>query len=308
LTEGYVDVLSLHQYGFENSCGVLGTALTREQVHRLSGLVGRVDLVFDGDNAGRKAALRSAEMILTQGLTCRVLCMPEDEDVDSVLQKFGAQRLQDLIEAAVDGLEYCMRMITQTRSPKEILQWAKEFVRQLKTHDLHSFYLPKLAAGLGLSEAEWRQVLPDSVAGQAQRTGKSGLEACKPSQRDKNLLAFAVRFPEYHGQLRDLGLEGALATERGRIFWSKICGADPHTILAGLDQGEKQFYVECQMRLDVTFDDGRDEWDEVRDFLRQTDPRRELESLGESLRKARQEGDFQEELRLLALIQVRTQG
>jgi DNA primase len=308
LTEGYVDVLSLHQYGFENSCGVLGTALTREQVHRLSGLVGRVDLVFDGDNAGRKAALRSAEMILTQGLTCRVLCMPEDEDVDSVLQKFGAQRLQDLIEAAVDGLEYCMRMITQTRSPKEILQWAKEFVRQLKTHDLHSFYLPKLAAGLGLSEAEWRQVLPDSVAGQAQRTGKSGLEACKPSQRDKNLLAFAVRFPEYHGQLRDLGLEGALATERGRIFWSKICGADPHTILAGLDQGEKQFYVECQMRLDVTFDDGRDEWDEVRDFLRQTDQRRELESLGESLRKARQEGDFQEELRLLALIQVRTQG
>lgn len=308
LTEGYVDVLSLHQFGFENSCGVLGTALTREQVHRLSGLVGLVDLVFDGDNAGRKAALRSAEMILTQGLKCRVLCLPEGEDVDSVLQKFGAQRLRDLIAASVDGLEYCMRMITQTRSPKEVLQWAKEFVRQLKTHDLHSFYLPRLAAGLGLSEAEWRQVLPDSGTGQGLGAAKTGLEACKPSQRDKNLLAFAVRFPEYHGQLRDLGLEAALATERGRIFWSKICGADPHVILAGLDQGEKQFYVECQMRLDVTIDDGRDEWDEVREFLRQTGQRRELESLGETLRRARRNGDFQEELRLLALIQARTQG
>ena len=67
LTEGYVDVLSLHQFGFGNSCGVLGTALTPEQVHRLSGLTGRVDLVFDGDNAGRKAALWVAEMILGQG-------------------------------------------------------------------------------------------------------------------------------------------------------------------------------------------------------------------------------------------------
>lgn len=307
LTEGYVDVLSLHQFGFENSCGVLGTALTGEQVHRLSGLVGRIDLVFDGDNAGRKAALRSAEMILTQGLRCRVLCLPEGEDVDSVLQKFGAERLRTLIDGSVDGLEYCMRQVTQSRSPKDVLQWAGGFVRQLKTHDLLSFYLPRLAAGLGLSEAEWRQILPDSGAGQ-KGEHRMALETCKPSQRDKNLLAFAVRFPEYHGQLRTMGLASALATERARVFWNKICGVDPGTVLGSLDQGEKQFFVECQMRPDVTVDDGRGEWDEVREFLRQTGLRRELESLGESLRTARQDGDFQEELRLLALIQARTQS
>lgn len=304
LTEGYVDVLSLHQFGFENSCGVLGTALTVQQVHRLGGLVGRIDLVFDGDNAGRKAALRSAEMILTQGLKCRVLCLPEGEDVDSILQQYGRERLQELIEAAVDGLEYCMRMVSETLAPKDIVQWARTFVGKLGSPDLQAYYLPRLPAGLGLSETQWRQVLPQPVEGSG---GQDKLAACTPGQRDRNLLAFAVRFPEYHGELHELGLEEALSTSRGRSFWTKIFGADPNMILTTLDQGEKQFYVECQMRADVTPEDGRDEWDEVRNFLRQNGQRRDLDFLNAALRKARQDGDFQEELRFLALIRARTQ-
>ena len=308
LTEGYVDVLSLHQFGFENSCGVLGTALTKEQVHRLSGLVGRVDLVFDGDNAGRKAALRSAEMILTQGLKCRVLLMPEGEDVDSVLQKHGRERLEELMACAVDGLDFCMRYVSETKSPKEVLQWARGFVKQLGDHDLQSYYLPKLPAGLGLSEAQWRQVLPDPGRTSDATASGTRLETCKPAQLDRDLLAFAVRFPEYHGELHELGLGTALATDRGRIFWKKIFGANPHEVLSTLDQGEKQFYVQCQMRSDVTVDDGRGEWDEIREFLQQTGRRRELDSLNAGLRKARLSGDFQEELRLLALIQTKRQG
>ncbi|MDY0225620.1 MAG: DNA primase [Desulfomicrobium apsheronum] len=306
LTEGYVDVLSLHQFGFENSCGVLGTALTPEQVHRLSGLVGQVDLVFDGDNAGRKAALRSAEMILSQGLKCRVLCLPDGEDVDSVLQKNGRESLLELSAQAADGLDYCLRQLSANQSPKEVLNWAIGFMSRLGKLDWKSFYLPKLAAGLGLSETELRRTLDEKGTGVA-ASAPAGLEQCKPSQLDRNLLAFAVRFPEYHGQLHELGLGEALATERGKIFWSKIFGVSPHEVLSRMDQGEKQFYVQCQMRTDVTVDDGRSEWDEVQNFLRQTGQRRELESLNFGLRKARQSGDFQEELRLLALIQAKTQ-
>lgn len=308
LTEGYVDVLSLHQFGFENSCGVLGTALTPEQVHRLSGLVGQVDLVFDGDNAGRKAALRSAEMILTQGLKCRVLCMPEGEDVDSVLQKHGRESLLELSAKAMDGLDYCLRQLSADHAPRDVLNWATGFMARLKQLDWQAYYLPKLAAGLGLSEAELRRTLGDKGAAAAAVPASAPLAQCKPSQLDRDLLAFAVRFPEYHEQLRELGLDRALATDRGRIFWNKIYGVNPHEVLGKLDQGEKQFYVQCQMRTDVAVDDGRGQWDEVRDFLRQTGQRRELESLNSGLRKARLSGDFQEELRLLALIQAKAQG
>ena len=266
LTEGYVDVLSLHQFGFENSCGVLGTALTPEQVHRLSGLVGQVDLVFDGDNAGRKAALRSAEMILAQGLKCRVLCLPDGEDVDSVLQKNGRESLLELAAQAADGLDYCLRQLSANHSPRDVLNWAVGFMSRLGKLDWKSFYLPKLAAGLGLSETELRRTLEEKGPGAATSV-PARLEQCKPSQLDRNLLAFAVRFPEYHGQLHELGLGEALATERGKIFWNKIFGVSPHEVLSRMDQGEKQFYVQCQMRTDVTIDDGRSEWDEVQDFL-----------------------------------------
>ncbi len=54
LTEGYMDVLTLHQYGYNMACGVLGTALTPEQVKRLGGFCSTVELLFDGDNPGRK--------------------------------------------------------------------------------------------------------------------------------------------------------------------------------------------------------------------------------------------------------------
>ena len=76
LTEGYMDVLTLHQFGYDNAVGVLGTALTPDQIKRLSGFTSQLTLLFDGDRAGRKAALRSCEMLLTRGLACTVVLMP----------------------------------------------------------------------------------------------------------------------------------------------------------------------------------------------------------------------------------------
>ena len=54
-----MDVLTLHQFGYDNAVGVLGTALTPDQIKRLSGFTSQLTLLFDGDRAGRKAALRS---------------------------------------------------------------------------------------------------------------------------------------------------------------------------------------------------------------------------------------------------------
>ncbi len=92
-----MDVISLHQFGYTNSCGVLGTALTPDQVKRLSGFCSKIDLVFDGDAAGLKAALRSTEMILTQGVSCGVVVLPDGEDVDSILQPVG-RRISSVLD------------------------------------------------------------------------------------------------------------------------------------------------------------------------------------------------------------------
>lgn len=294
LTEGYVDVLSLHQFGFEHSCGVLGTALTREQVHRLAGLAGRVDLVFDGDNAGRKAALRAAEMVLTQGLRCRVLHLPEGEDVDSVLQQHGRGQLEELAAGAMDGLDYCLVRVSAL-SPREILKWAQGFVARLKQIDWQAYYLPRLAGGLGLSETELRRGLhPGETA------ASSRLEKCKPAQADRELLAFAVCFPEYRDALDAHNLPAMLGSDRSRAFWRKLRTHDASTILQYLDAGERNFYVSCQME-DMKLKDAEELW---RDYLAYFERRRDARGrspLRDRLRDARQRGDFQEELRLLAL-------
>jgi DNA primase len=172
LTEGYMDVLSLHQFGYKDACGVLGTALTQDQVKRLAGFCSRMDLIFDGDTAGRKAALRSAEMILQYGVACRVVLMPDGEDVDSLLQDGGRDRLDACFNLAEDGLDYCLRTVQEAYAPREIVGWANGFLSGSADNGLRAFYLPRVAKGLGMAEADLRRFRPGP--GQAGQGGQGG--------------------------------------------------------------------------------------------------------------------------------------
>jgi DNA primase len=107
LTEGYMDVLTLHQFGYEHAVGVLGTALTPEQVKRLSGFTSQITLLFDGDDAGRKAAQRACELLLPRGLACRVVLLPQGQDIDELLRGQGPEEFARLLKTAPDGLRFC---------------------------------------------------------------------------------------------------------------------------------------------------------------------------------------------------------
>jgi DNA primase len=174
ITEGYMDVLSLHQFGFTDSCGVLGTALTPDQIKRLSGFCSRVDMVFDGDGAGRKAAFRAAEMILAQGLSCRAVPLPDGEDVDSLLQARGAEGFRHFLDQAREGLEFCLATLRDTGSPKEIVEWATGFLGKLGDPLLRGYFLPRVAQGLGLSEGQLRAETENRAESRAgQRAGRA---------------------------------------------------------------------------------------------------------------------------------------
>jgi len=302
LTEGYMDVLSLHQFGFINSCGVLGTALTPEQVHRLAGLVRRVDLVFDGDGPGRKATLRSAEMILCEGVQCRVVPLPEGEDVDSLLQARGREALQQVIDSAQDGLAFCLEMVRAYHSPKEVMTWATGFVRKLKHLSLRAFYIPKIANGLGLSEIELRRALG---AGEQSGSGPGAqrLLMCGPAQRDRELLSFAIRYPEFIPKLRDRAMTAALCTSRGRELWEKLCRFEGDELLRRLDKGEKSFLVGCRVRSRSTAEERDREWQELLDFLDSSVTRKQQGNLKMALGRAQREGDLEEVKRILSLYQ-----
>ncbi len=89
LVEGYTDVISLHQAGIENVVATSGTSLTHDQIQLIRRQTENVLMLFDGDAAGTRAALRGLDMVLEQGLNVKLVMLPEGEDPDSYVRENG---------------------------------------------------------------------------------------------------------------------------------------------------------------------------------------------------------------------------
>jgi DNA primase len=98
LTEGYTDVISLHQAGIENVVASSGTSLTEGQIKLIKRFTSNVTILYDGDSAGIKASLRGIDLLLTQDLNVRVVLFPDGEDPDSYSQKIGSVAFKEYLE------------------------------------------------------------------------------------------------------------------------------------------------------------------------------------------------------------------
>lgn len=98
LVEGYTDVISLHQAGIENVVAASGTSLTTDQIRLIKRYTPNVKILFDGDFAGLKAALRGIDLILEQDLNVKVVLLPDGEDPDSYLQSMGTTAFKTFLE------------------------------------------------------------------------------------------------------------------------------------------------------------------------------------------------------------------
>ncbi len=98
LVEGYTDVMSLHQAGIENVVASSGTALTEEQIKLMHRFTENVTVLFDGDAAGIKAALRGIDLVLRGGLNVRIVLLPDGEDPDSYSKKMGSTELNQYLK------------------------------------------------------------------------------------------------------------------------------------------------------------------------------------------------------------------
>ena len=94
LVEGYTDVIQMHQRGIENIVSSSGTALTQEQIRLIQRLTQNIVVLFDGDAAGLRAALRGIDMILSQGMNVKVCSFPEGEDPDSFAKSHTLEEIQ----------------------------------------------------------------------------------------------------------------------------------------------------------------------------------------------------------------------
>lgn len=98
LTEGYTDVISLHQAGIKNVVASSGTSLTLEQIRLIARFTPNVTILYDGDAAGIKAALRGLDMVLEEGLNVSIVTFPDGEDPDSYVRRVGAEAFKTYIK------------------------------------------------------------------------------------------------------------------------------------------------------------------------------------------------------------------
>ena len=136
LVEGYMDAIALHQHGFDCAVASLGTSLTEEHAVLLSKYTEQVVLIYDGDEAGQRAAQRAIPMLEKSGLQVKVLRMKDAKDPDEYLKKFGADKFKLLLEQSANRVEYQLDAIVRKydlREDEQRVQFVQEAAMLIST-------------------------------------------------------------------------------------------------------------------------------------------------------------------------------
>ena len=166
LVEGYMDVIALHQAGFENAVATLGTALTSDQAKILKRYSEEVVVCYDADEAGQKATVRAIPLLRTAGLQVRVLTVPNGKDPDEFIKSFGDQgpgRFRMLLEKSGNDADYQLQRLRSrynleiTEQRVAFLTEAARLIAGFDNSIEQDIYISKLSQELEVEKTAIRQ-------------------------------------------------------------------------------------------------------------------------------------------------------
>ncbi|MEY4594615.1 MAG: hypothetical protein RIQ47_1025 [Bacteroidota bacterium] len=158
LVEGYTDVISMHQAGIENVVASSGTSLTPDQVRLIGRYTKNITMLFDGDSAGIKAAIRGIDIILQEGLNVKVVLFPDGDDPDSYAKKYPAAEVVKFIEeSAKDFVVFKTGLLLHEVSNDPIrkanlIRDVVETIAKVPDQILRSMYVKKCSSLMEISE------------------------------------------------------------------------------------------------------------------------------------------------------------
>lgn len=195
VVEGYMDVITCHQYGFTNVVASLGTALTRDQAQLLARYAPEVVILFDADVAGQDATLRGLQLLRSEGLRVKVVTLEEGADPDSFLRANGASKLKALLESAKNLTEYridsvvkktdlrdaslkaeasrqCIAILVEISDPIERLEYSKYAAYQLMVNE--EVFLRQVDAACRRGRHAWDTLPKTRYTKQVKSAGQAG--------------------------------------------------------------------------------------------------------------------------------------
>jgi DNA primase len=296
LVEGYTDVLALHQAGLPNAVGIMGTALTEQQIEELQRVANTLLLCLDADRAGHDAMLKAAQLTDDRNLELRVVPLPAGADPAELIERAGADALRERVDASVPFVAFHVERILErhdTRSAegrdrafKQLEPALKNLRRGLFGDDL----LRRVAARLELTEAQLKSL----IEGAARQNGaRSTAPQDQPVQvldhgerSERAFLALCIALPEAGARtLFAIDLDRLITSELLRRAARHIAGRT-RSPLADLPSGDEPLARTVAALVEEAGRAGRvseDELEHARLVLERT-------RLDRAIRRARAEG------------------
>lgn len=255
LSEGNIDVASLHQAGFDSAVASLGTSLTPEQARLISRYTNQVIIAYDNDNAGIKASQRAISILEKLDLKVNVLRLEGAKDPDEFIKRKGPEAFRKLLEASENQIDYRLRSVTdkynltQDEQKVAFLKEATDLVARLPGAVERQVYAMRVAAMAGVPEnvvagevdRRRKRLLSSAKRGddrQQTRTDRAASPGTRPIRYSDPASAAAEE-----GLIRLLYLEPALIKEPGlpapEDFSAGILGHIYSVILQRLRRGEE---------------------------------------------------------------------
>ena len=249
IVEGYFDHLALYRAGFTNVVATCGTALTPPHLKLLRRYAERVYMLFDGDDAGRKATVRSMELFLEEGFPARVVEVPTADDPDTFLRREGATGFEPLLERARPIFEFFYRSLLgslDTRGVEGKVAFVNEVAPRLaKIADPmeRSLYEKEICRAIGIE--------PGMLRNKAGITQLSGRAQPQPKREQPSagteevLLTLMVKFPEVVERVAAHGAEKLFTAAHLRVAEAILAQAaegelDLPQILESVDSPEER--------------------------------------------------------------------
>ena len=253
LTEGYMDAIALHQYGFDSAVASLGTALTEEHANLLSKYTEQVVLTYDADQAGQNATQRAVPMLEKAGLKVKILRMEGAKDPDEFLKKFGADRFKLLLERSENHAEYQLQTLerkydlTLDEQRVAFLAEAAQMIAGLQSAIEREVYGARAAQAAGLSPEAMKIEVGKAYRRRMSREKKAReREAMSPATREQPA-ARSIRYANIRSAMAEEGLlrmilrESALLDKTGDLspedFSSPLLGRTFDALRARWRQG-----------------------------------------------------------------------
>ena len=207
LVEGYTDVIQMYQKGIENVVSSSGTALTLQQIRLIKRLTLNIIVLFDGDLAGQRAALRGIDLILQEGMNVRVCFFPNGEDPDSFVRSNELEKVKTyLSEQANDFIQFKINLLLQESEgdPIKKAKTVRDIVSSIsKIPDAiqREIYIKECSLAMGVTE----QVLFNALAQEKNKKNKLGKNGTNIPEANKDLsLTEKTRKPNLYNPILNL--------------------------------------------------------------------------------------------------------